>query len=62
MLGDLNSKLEKLGCKSGLILEEILVKHEIVLLTNKEPTFFREYNKFSEILDLVIQSSRDITR
>ena len=59
--GDLNSKNISFGCKesnkNGEILYDFLVSSRAIILNNKEPTFFRDYANYTEILDLFICSS-----
>ena len=61
LCGDLNSKNIVFGCKetnkNGEILYDFLVNSRAIVLNNKEPTFFRDYVNYTEILDLFICSN-----
>ena len=59
--GDLNSKSIDFGCKesnnNGKILTDFLLNSRAIVLNNHEPTFFRDYTNYTEILDLFICSN-----
>ena len=56
--GDLNAKAIEFGCvnsnKNGEILCDFVINSRAVILNDKEPTFFRNYAGYSEILVVVV--------
>jgi hypothetical protein len=58
--GDSNSKNKAFGCKennkNGNSLIDFISNNNAIILNNKEPTFFRDYINYTEILDLLISS------
>jgi hypothetical protein len=58
--GDSNSKNKAFGCKennkNGNSLIDFISNNNGIILNNKEPTFFRDYINYTEILDLLISS------
>jgi hypothetical protein len=60
--GDFNSKNTSFGCKvnnkNGTKLEEFILNSKALILNNKvDPTYYRTYNNYQEILDLFICSN-----
>ena len=65
ILGDLNSKTPTVGCKTldmnGKVLDDILSSDlDLCVLNDQTPTYFtfRNNNNYSEILDLMLSSTR----
>lgn len=61
VIGDLNSKLVSIGCNAdnnnGKVLDEVLWSCRAHLINNKEPTFHRVRDNYTEILDLCVCST-----
>jgi hypothetical protein len=59
--GDLNSKNQAFGCKvnneNGINLNKFMIESNSILLNDFEPTFYRDYAEYSEILDLFLCSN-----
>jgi len=61
IIGDLNAKNQVFGCKSsnvdGFTLEEIINRHNLIILNNEEPTYFQHGTNYTEKLDLALASN-----
>ena len=63
ILGDLNSKTPTVGCKTldynGKVLDEILSSDlDLCILSDHSPTYFKFNSNYSEILDLMLSSTK----
>ena len=63
ILGDLNSKTPTVGCKSldpnGKVLDDVLSSNiDLCVLNDHSPTYFMFKSDYSEILDLMLCSTR----
>ena len=62
-MGDLNSKTPTVGCRSsdtnGKVLDEVLSSNlDLCVLNDNSPTYFKFKSDYSEILDLMLCSTR----
>ena len=63
IMGDLNAKTPTVGCRTldpnGKVLDEVLSSNlELCVLNDRSPTYFTFNSDYSEILDLMLSSTR----
>ena len=61
IVGDLNAKTTNLGCKNtnqnGLLLEELIIETNLMVVNNKDPTYYRIHDYGSDMLDWCLKTN-----
>ena len=62
IIGDLNAKTPSVGCKtldeSGKVLDKVLIELDLIIMNDTTHTYHKYNSSYSEILDLVLFSSK----